>query len=189
MASALPSSKILKGATLRIYPGAPHGMCSRLKPIGGQGDARMDHEPERGPAFHAPLTTARKADSSISAKCAWGESDVALVHVPEYSPARPETVALQAPFQDCGDLLADHPPCIKTLPLASWSIQVPVAPPLGSGCAVQPPPKYPVGVAALQVPFISAPDTNRTEAARVPKTRAANIVFNLSRRTGGAASD
>lgn len=31
MASALLSSKILKGATLKIYPGAPHGMCSTLK--------------------------------------------------------------------------------------------------------------------------------------------------------------
>ena len=64
-----------------------------------QGDARIDHEPERGPDFHVPLTTARNADSSISAKRAWGESEVALVHVPEYSLARPETVALQAPSQ------------------------------------------------------------------------------------------
>jgi non-heme chloroperoxidase len=30
-ASALLSAKILKGATLKIYPGAPHGMCSTLK--------------------------------------------------------------------------------------------------------------------------------------------------------------
>src|SRR5207244_7750835 len=30
-ASALLSSKIAKGATLKIYPGAPHGMCSTLK--------------------------------------------------------------------------------------------------------------------------------------------------------------
>jgi non-heme chloroperoxidase len=30
-ASALPSSKIIKGAVLKIYPGAPHGMCSTLK--------------------------------------------------------------------------------------------------------------------------------------------------------------
>jgi non-heme chloroperoxidase len=30
-ASALLSSKIIKGATLKIYPGAPHGMCSTLK--------------------------------------------------------------------------------------------------------------------------------------------------------------
>ena len=30
-ASALFSSKIVKGATLKIYPGAPHGMCSTLK--------------------------------------------------------------------------------------------------------------------------------------------------------------
>jgi len=30
-ASALLSSKIVKGATLKIYPGAPHGLCSTLK--------------------------------------------------------------------------------------------------------------------------------------------------------------
>ena len=30
-ASALLSSKIVKGAKLKIYPGAPHGMCSTLK--------------------------------------------------------------------------------------------------------------------------------------------------------------
>jgi non-heme chloroperoxidase len=29
--SAMLSSKIIKGATLKIYPGAPHGMCSTLK--------------------------------------------------------------------------------------------------------------------------------------------------------------
>jgi non-heme chloroperoxidase len=30
-AAALLSSKIVKGATLKVYPGAPHGMCSILK--------------------------------------------------------------------------------------------------------------------------------------------------------------
>ena len=30
-ASALLSSKIVKDATLKVYPGAPHGMCSTLK--------------------------------------------------------------------------------------------------------------------------------------------------------------
>ena len=30
-ASALLSSKLVKGATLRVYQGAPHGMCSTLK--------------------------------------------------------------------------------------------------------------------------------------------------------------
>lgn len=30
-ASAMQSSKIVKGATLKIYPGAPHGLCSTLK--------------------------------------------------------------------------------------------------------------------------------------------------------------
>jgi non-heme chloroperoxidase len=29
--SAMLSSKIVKGATLKIYPGAPHGLCSTLK--------------------------------------------------------------------------------------------------------------------------------------------------------------
>jgi non-heme chloroperoxidase len=30
-AAAMISSKIVKGATLKVYPGAPHGMCSTLK--------------------------------------------------------------------------------------------------------------------------------------------------------------
>ena len=30
-ASAMLSSKIVKDATLKVYPGAPHGMCSTLK--------------------------------------------------------------------------------------------------------------------------------------------------------------
>src|SRR5438874_10485782 len=30
-ASAMLSSKLVKGATLKVYPGAPHGMCSTLK--------------------------------------------------------------------------------------------------------------------------------------------------------------
>jgi non-heme chloroperoxidase len=31
VASALLSSKLIKGATLKVFPGAPHGMCSTLK--------------------------------------------------------------------------------------------------------------------------------------------------------------
>lgn len=79
------------------------------------------------PVFHVPVTAARMADSSIAARRAAGESETAPVHVPEYSPALPETAALHAPFHDCADLLADHPPCIRILPVASWSIHVPVA--------------------------------------------------------------
>ena len=30
-AAAMQSSKLIKGATLKVYPGAPHGMCSTLK--------------------------------------------------------------------------------------------------------------------------------------------------------------
>ena len=30
-ASAMLSSKLVKGATLKVYPGAPHGLCSTLK--------------------------------------------------------------------------------------------------------------------------------------------------------------
>ena len=30
-AAAMQSSKIVTGATLKVYPGAPHGMCSTLK--------------------------------------------------------------------------------------------------------------------------------------------------------------
>jgi len=29
--SALLSSKLIKSATLKVYPGAPHGMCTTLK--------------------------------------------------------------------------------------------------------------------------------------------------------------
>jgi len=32
-ASALLSSKLIKGSTLKIYPGAPHGLCSTLKDL------------------------------------------------------------------------------------------------------------------------------------------------------------
>ena len=31
VAAGLLSSKMIKGATLKVYPGAPHGMCSTLK--------------------------------------------------------------------------------------------------------------------------------------------------------------
>jgi non-heme chloroperoxidase len=30
-ASAMMSSKLIKGATLKVYKGAPHGMCTTLK--------------------------------------------------------------------------------------------------------------------------------------------------------------
>jgi non-heme chloroperoxidase len=30
-AAAMQSSKLTKGAKLKVYPGAPHGMCSTLK--------------------------------------------------------------------------------------------------------------------------------------------------------------
>ena len=30
-ASALPSAKLVKRATLKVYPGAPHGLCSTHK--------------------------------------------------------------------------------------------------------------------------------------------------------------
>jgi len=30
-ASSLLSAKLIKGATLKVYPGAPHGICSTLK--------------------------------------------------------------------------------------------------------------------------------------------------------------
>jgi non-heme chloroperoxidase len=32
-ASAIPSSKLVKGSTLKIYPGAPHGLCSTHKDL------------------------------------------------------------------------------------------------------------------------------------------------------------
>jgi hypothetical protein len=81
------------------------------------------------PVFHVPLTAARSAASNIAARRASGGSDAAQVHVPEYSAALPKTLALQAPFHsgadldgadfDGTDLFADHPPLIRTLPVAS----------------------------------------------------------------------
>ena len=38
-ASAMLSSKLVKGATLKVYPGAPHGMCSTLKDQVNEGSA------------------------------------------------------------------------------------------------------------------------------------------------------
>jgi len=32
-ASAMLSSKLVRGSTLKVYPGAPHGMCSTLKDL------------------------------------------------------------------------------------------------------------------------------------------------------------
>ncbi|HWB20169.1 MAG TPA: alpha/beta hydrolase [Phycisphaerales bacterium] len=32
-ASAMRSAKLVKGATLKVYPGAPHGMCSTMKDV------------------------------------------------------------------------------------------------------------------------------------------------------------
>ena len=32
-ASALLSSKLVKGSTLKVYPGAPHGLCSTHKEL------------------------------------------------------------------------------------------------------------------------------------------------------------
>jgi non-heme chloroperoxidase len=32
-ASAMRSSKLVRGATLKVYPGAPHGMCSTHKDL------------------------------------------------------------------------------------------------------------------------------------------------------------
>jgi hypothetical protein len=57
-----------------------------------------------------------------------GEADTVLVHVPENSPALPEIAERHAPFHDWPDLLADHPPRITVLALASRSVQVPETP-------------------------------------------------------------
>jgi hypothetical protein len=107
---------------------------------------------------------------------------MAPVHVPEYSAALPETVALHAPFHDCADLLADHPPCIRILPVASWSTHVPIALPSSGVCAVQAPAKYLLLVDALQVPRNSAPEARIAKPARVART-AANILLNLAQHS------
>ena len=82
------------------------------------GNVRTDHEPEFEPVFHVPVTTALNADSSICGSVASGVSGDWAVHVPEYSPVWPAIVARHAPFHAFGDLLADHPPCIRILPAA-----------------------------------------------------------------------
>ena len=111
----------------------------------------------------------------MAAKLASGERDTAEVHVPENSPARPETVALQAPFHACGDLLADHPPRIRILPAASWITHVPVTTvPFCCASAVQIPAKDPAFVEALQVPCNSAPETSMAEPAKVARRAAVN---------------
>ena len=89
----------------------------------------MDHVPV-DPACHVPETTARNADWNISIRCAWGEADTELVHVPANSPLPPETVDLQAPLHFWEDLLADQPPCSKIFPVAYCCVQVPVTPAL-----------------------------------------------------------
>jgi hypothetical protein len=40
--SALLSAKLVKNATLKVYKGAPHGMCTTLKDQGQRGPARID---------------------------------------------------------------------------------------------------------------------------------------------------
>src|SRR2546421_2559869 len=143
----------------------------------------MDHEPEYAPAFHVPLTTARNADSSMSARRASGASCVAAVHVPEYSVARPVTVARQAPFQACSDLLADHPPLIRILPDASRSVQAPITPPLcWWASAVQVPPRLlPALEDALHEPRNSAPEASIAEQVSVASKSPTDIVLNLAR--------
>ncbi len=94
----------------------------------GHGSARIDQAPEDEPVFHAPETTACNADLNISMSWDRLEADTELVHVPAYSLALPEMVALQAPFQVWADLLADQAPCSRILPLASCSVQAPVTP-------------------------------------------------------------
>src|SRR5438552_11394780 len=91
-----------------------------MRTLDGHRNVRIDHEPECAPDFHVPVSTPRNADSSMSAIGDFVESGVAAVHVPEYPPLRPVTVARQAPFHDWGDLLADHPPRNKILPETSY---------------------------------------------------------------------
>src|SRR5262249_3743335 len=82
--------------------------------------------------------------------------DDSAAQVPEYSPP-PVTIARHAPFQACGDLLADHEPLSRILPEGSRSVQAPVTPPLsGWAWAVQVPAKARPLEDALHVPRSSA---------------------------------
>src|SRR5215204_6501516 len=78
---------------------------------------------------------------------------MAAVQVPEYSPARPETTARQAPVHPTGAFAADHAPSARVLPFASTSAHVPVTVPAVSSIAVHVPMSVrPLLVAALHEP-------------------------------------
>ena len=112
----------------------------------------MDQPPEYEPVLHVPETAAFNAASNIAPRLASGGSEIEPVQVPEYSAELRSIVARQAPFQLCWDLLADQPPCIRMLPVASRRLQVPVTVPSCWLSAVQVPAKFLPPLDALQVP-------------------------------------
>src|SRR5262249_50032421 len=141
--------------------------------------ARMDQPPEYVPAFHVPEIAAFNANSNIEARLASGGSETELVQAPAYSLGLRSTLARQAPLQPCADLLADQPPCIRTLPVESRRLQAPVTPPFCCALAVQVPAKFLPPLDALQVPCKSAPDRTMTELSKVPRV----IALILAART------
>ena len=113
----------------------------------------MDQDPEYPPYRHLPLTTLCTAFSNRSANPARLLRLTLALHVPVYSPSRPEMTARQAPVHPAGDFDADHPPSVIVLPCASTSVHVPVTVPfVVSGTAVHVPPSVrPVLLLALHV--------------------------------------
>src|SRR5215211_6748318 len=95
-------------------------------------NVRIDHAPDSPPTRQVPLTMACIAFSKRSASGASGFPSTAAVQVPEYSPARPDISARQAPVHPWGDFAADHAPSARALPCASTSVHVPVTVPVVS---------------------------------------------------------
>src|SRR5687768_3993646 len=116
-------------------------------------NARMDHAPDCPPARQRPLTTDSTAFSARFDSRAPAPRSTSALHVPAYSPVRPDTIARQEPFHPAGDFIADHPPRARVLPLVSTSVHVPVTPPdAGSGTAVHVPISvWPLLLVALHV--------------------------------------
>src|SRR5688572_4127628 len=145
--------------------------------IEAQLNAWIVHAPDTPPARNVPLTAASSAFANMSANRAAGLRSTRAVHVPEYSPDLPSTLARQLPVQPDAALAAAHAPRLTTRPCASTRVHVPVtAPVFASTVAVHVPPSIsPVLLRAAQVLArepLGAPDVcSPAFAAYAPATR------------------
>ena len=116
-------------------------------------NARIDHAPDCPPARQRPLTTESTAFSRRFDSRAPAPRSTSVLHVPAYSPVRPDTIARQVPFHPAGDFTADHPP--RATRLALGIDERPCsgdAPDAGSGTAVHVPISvWPLLLVALHV--------------------------------------